>query len=47
MSTGSAESFVDPYVYPGTSVLRNLLGKHTKEALELAEYRLTWARHLH
>lgn len=44
MSAGSAESFVDPYVYAGTSILRNLLDKQTKDALDLAEYRLTWAR---
>ena len=46
MSKEGADSFVDPYVYPGTNVLRNLLNKHTKEALDQVEYRLTWARRI-
>lgn len=44
MLTEGSGSFADPYVYPGTNVLRNLLNKRTKETLNQAEYRLTWAR---
>lgn len=36
--------FVDPYVYPGTDLLRNIPGKRTRETLELAEYLSTYAR---
>lgn len=44
MQPGNGAEFVDPYVYPGTSTLRNLLGKATHESLEHAEYRLTYIR---
>lgn len=42
--TVPAEPFEDPYTYPGTGVLRNLLGIRDKDELNEAEYRLTWAR---
>lgn len=42
MQTGDSASFTDPYVYPGTSVLRNLLDHRTPQALDVAEYRLTY-----
>jgi len=34
----------DPYVYPGTSVLRNLLNIRDAQELARVEYELTWAR---
>lgn len=37
-------SFTDPYVYPGTTILRNLLNLRTQEALNRAEYELTYVR---
>lgn len=46
MPTEGTDSFVDPYIYPGMNVLRNLLDKRTKEGLDQAEYRLTWARRI-
>ena len=44
--TGRAggEGFVDPYVYPGSTVLRNLLGKTTQSELGAVEYLLTFDR---
>lgn len=36
--------FVDPYVYPGSSVLRNRLGIHDQAELNGAEYVATWTR---
>lgn len=36
--------FVDPYVYPGSTVLRNLLGETDAAALDQAEYELTFLR---
>jgi len=35
---------VDPYVYPGTSVLKNKLGIRDKATLEQAEYDLSSVR---
>jgi cell filamentation protein len=40
----SAGSFVDPYVYPGTSVLHNLLGIRDQQRLDRVEYELTYVR---
>jgi cell filamentation protein len=40
----AAEPFTDPYVYPGTDVLRNLLGIRTQDELDAAEYELTFVR---
>jgi cell filamentation protein len=37
-------SFIDPYVYPGTTVLRNLLDLRTQEDLDAVEYELTYVR---
>jgi len=34
----------DPYVYPGTRVLKNLLGIHDAQELSNVEYDLTWMR---
>ena len=36
--------FVDPYTYPGTTVLRNKFGIQDHSELELAEYEASWAR---
>lgn len=36
--------FIDPYVYPGTSVLRNKFGIRDREELSRAEYAATWIR---
>ncbi len=44
MSGDDGKPFVDPYVYPGSTVLRNIPGRRSKEGLELVEYRLTFAR---
>lgn len=38
------QAFLDPYCYPGTSVLRNLLHITDREALELAEMRIVGLR---
>lgn len=38
------DDFVDPYVYPGTTVLRNLPGERTAEGLAAIEYELTFIR---
>jgi cell filamentation protein len=40
----SDEEFLDPYVYPGTTVLRNLLNETDAAALDQAEYELTFLR---
>lgn len=40
----SDEEFVDPYVYPGTTVLRNLLNETDAAARDRAEYELTFLR---
>lgn len=40
----SDEEFLDPYVYPGTTVLRNLLNETDAAALDQAEYDLTFLR---
>lgn len=40
----SVPEFVDPYTYPGTSVLRNLLDIRDAEELLEAELEVTWAR---
>ena len=39
-----SESFVDPYTYPGTRVLRNKLGIKDARILGGVEYRTTWTR---
>lgn len=44
MSANDDATFDDPYVYPGSRVLRNIPGKRTAEELELVEYRLTYLR---
>ncbi|QZY52254.1 hypothetical protein [Leucobacter tenebrionis] len=36
-----SEEFVDPYPYPGSHVLRNLLDQRTAQGLAAAEYELT------
>ncbi|GAB3616891.1 hypothetical protein GCM10027416_14480 [Okibacterium endophyticum] len=41
---GSDGTFVDPYLYPGSTVLVNLLDKRTQAELDLVEYRMTFAR---
>ncbi len=43
LGTRMAE-FVDPYTYPGTTVLRNLLGITDRAALAIAEPDITWGR---
>lgn len=40
------DAFVDPYVYPGTTVLRNLLDEREAARLEHQEYQLTLARRM-
>ena len=40
----TGDSFVDPYTYPGTPVLRNLLGEHDQYRLLASEYELTFYR---
>ncbi len=40
------EDFVDPYVYPGSSVLKNLLDERDRNRLERQEYQLTLARRM-
>lgn len=46
MAQENSESleFRDPYTYPGSSVLRNLLDLHDQNALLAAEYELTLYR---
>lgn len=39
-----SKGFVDPYTYPGSTVLRNLLGKTEQSALNAVEYDFTFAR---
>lgn len=39
-------SFTDPYVYPGTTVLRNLLNERNQRELDRREYKLTYYRRL-
>jgi cell filamentation protein len=36
----------DPYVYPGTTVLRNLAGIQNQSELTVFEYEATWGRRL-
>jgi fido (protein-threonine AMPylation protein) len=38
------EAFDDPYLYPGTAVLRNLLGIEDSRILEAAEVEMTALR---
>jgi len=40
------ESFVDPYVYPSTTILKNLLDERDRSRLERKEYQLTLARRM-
>lgn len=47
MSPSEAEGeFTDPYVYPGTTVLRNLRDLRTQQALDDIEYELTYIRRM-
>jgi cell filamentation protein len=38
------DAFIDPYVYPDSRVLRNLLHEHDEHRLSAAEYELTFYR---
>lgn len=42
----TADDFVDPYTYPGSTVLRNLLDEQDAARLEAAEYELTLYRRI-
>lgn len=41
-----SEPVFDPYLIPGTGVLRNLVGAHTQQELDVAEHSLVTARTL-
>jgi cell filamentation protein len=42
----TADDFVDPYTYPGSAVLRNLLDEQNASRLDAAEYELTLYRRI-
>lgn len=44
--TGEGAGFVDPYVYPGTTVLKNIPEKRNGDELTRVEYTLTWVRRI-
>lgn len=47
MSPSETEgTFTDPYVYPGTTVLRNLRDLRTQQAIDDIEYELTYIRRM-